>query len=79
MYFVVMFSTIGGNVLKLKEVRNLKPKYFLPPQKFISSRNTVLFFAYVKIRNFREATKCRQKTYINVSIFLGTVSASTIY
>ena len=61
--------TIAGNVWELKEVRDLKPKYFLPPQKFISSRNAVLFFAYIKITNFREATKCRQKTYTSARIF----------
>ena len=35
----------------------------------ISCRNTVLFFAYIKIRNFREATNCRQKTYTSARIF----------
>ena len=35
----------------------------------ISCRNTVLFFAYIKIRNFREATTCRQKTYTSARIF----------
>ena len=50
-------------------MRDLKPKYFLPPQKFISCRNTVLFFAYIKINKFPEGTTCRQKTYTNASIF----------
>ena len=35
----------------------------------ISCRNIVLFFAYIKIINFREAATCRQKTYTNISIF----------
>ena len=35
----------------------------------ISCRNTVLFFAYIKIQNFREATTCRQKTYTSARIF----------
>ena len=36
---------------------------------FISCRNTVLFFAYIKILNFREAAICRQKTYTSARIF----------
>ena len=36
---------------------------------FISCRNTVLFFAYIKIINLREATTCRQKTYTSARIF----------
>lgn len=35
----------------------------------ISCRNTVLFFAYIKITNFREAATCRQKTYTSARIF----------
>ena len=35
----------------------------------ISCRNIVLFFAYIKITNFREAATCRQKTYTSARIF----------
>ena len=56
------------NVLELKEVR-FETKMFSTDTMFISCRNTVLFFAYIKITNFREATNCRQKTYTSARIF----------
>ena len=56
------------NGLQLKEVRYWNT-LLSTDTMFISCRNTVLFFAYIKITNFREATNCRQKTYTSARIF----------
>ena len=69
---------ISANVLELKEVR-LWNRNISTDTILISCRNTVLFFAYIKITNFREATNCRQKTYTNKSIFLSTVKTYATY
>ena len=64
----VFSGRVTANGLQLKEVRFWNTM-FSTPTILISCRNIVLFFAYIKITNFREATTCRQKTYTSARIF----------
>ena len=66
--FLIVVLTLTGNGLQLKEVRYWNT-LLSTDTMFISCRNTVLFFAYIKIINFREAATCRQKTYTSARIF----------
>jgi len=59
---------ITYNVLELKE-GGFETEMFSTYTILISCRNIASFFAYIKIRNFREAATCRQKTYTSARIF----------
>ncbi len=52
---------------------------FSTPTILISCRNIVLFFAYIKITNFREAATCRQKTYTSARIFFRCCYAFVVF
>jgi len=69
-----------GNGEQLKEMRDLKPKYFLLTQYLLVAEMLYSFLPTLKIQNFREAAICRQKTYTKTRTFFSIyVKAVVLY